>query len=300
MKKITIILLSSLAINAFSQQQVPNGSFENWSGPPNSEPTGWFTLNSITSNYPTYGAVITSDAYDGNYALKLISGRVDATPFGFPKIDTTAMAALGILTPQGPKYGVPFTSKPQKLSFYYKYFPGSTPPGVVDTGHINIKFTNMGADVGEGIFRFYGSPVSSYTYAEILISWFSSATPDTLIIDISSSTTGFSRTIGSESDDFTNQIGSTLYIDKLEFLYPTSINEIHHFHQFSIYPNPTNCTFTIKTEKGGEFELMDITGKIINSYIIKNEQKTLHENLPAGMYFVREEDSGSVQKLFIE
>jgi hypothetical protein len=69
---------------------------------------------------------------------------------------------------------------------------------------------------------------------------------------------------------------------------------------FSIYPNPSHGNFTIQSTKGGVFELMDVTGKVINTYTITNTQQSIHENLPAGMYFVREKESGSIQKLIIE
>jgi hypothetical protein len=69
---------------------------------------------------------------------------------------------------------------------------------------------------------------------------------------------------------------------------------------FSIYPNPNRGSFTIQTEKAGVFELIDVTGKVINTYTLTNTQQTVQENLPAGMYFVREKDSGSVHKLIIE
>jgi hypothetical protein len=69
---------------------------------------------------------------------------------------------------------------------------------------------------------------------------------------------------------------------------------------FSIYPNPNYGNFTIQGTKGGIFDLIDVTGKVINTYTITNTQQTVNENLPAGMYFVREKESGSVQKLIIE
>jgi hypothetical protein len=69
---------------------------------------------------------------------------------------------------------------------------------------------------------------------------------------------------------------------------------------FSIYPNPNHGTFTIQSTKGGVFELIDVTGKVINTYTSINTQQTVNENIPAGMYFVREKESGSVQKLIIE
>jgi hypothetical protein len=68
---------------------------------------------------------------------------------------------------------------------------------------------------------------------------------------------------------------------------------------FSVYPNPNNGTFTIQSEKGGKFELMDINGKVISTYILKKEEKTLLENLPTGVYFIREKRSGAVQKLIV-
>jgi hypothetical protein len=68
---------------------------------------------------------------------------------------------------------------------------------------------------------------------------------------------------------------------------------------FSVYPNPNNGIFTIQSEKGGKFELMDINGRVINTYILKKEEKTLLENLPTGVYFIREKRSGAVQKLIV-
>jgi hypothetical protein len=69
---------------------------------------------------------------------------------------------------------------------------------------------------------------------------------------------------------------------------------------FSIYPNPNRGNFTIQSTKGGVFELMDVTGKVINTYTIAHTQQTVQENLPAGMYFVRERQSGVMQKLVVQ
>jgi hypothetical protein len=69
---------------------------------------------------------------------------------------------------------------------------------------------------------------------------------------------------------------------------------------FSIFPNPNSGTFTIQVSKAGVFELMDVTGKVINTYTITNTQQTIHEYLPAGMYFIREKQSGAVQKLVVQ
>jgi uncharacterized protein (AIM24 family) len=76
-----------------------------------------------------------------------------------------------------------------------------------------------------------------------------------------------------------------------------------HFHsnaQFSISPNPSKGSFTIQSAKGGVFELLDATGKVLRSYTISSTQQTIHQSLPAGMYFVREKQSGAMQKLLVQ
>ncbi len=277
-----------LSLSAFGQQQVPNGSFENWSGD-TLNPDGWFTLNSITQDYPTYGTTRTTDAFDGTYALKLVSGKVDATPLGFPSIDTTAVAAIGNLTQQGPQDGISFTDRPEKVSFYYKYSPGTYPVGIVDTGQVYVKFTRQGSGVGEGIFQFYGNSVTQYTYAEIPINWWSQDEPDSLTIDISSSTTGFSTC---NVCDFANQIGSELIIDKMKFVYPTGINNAKGLNNLTnIYPNPASNKITLDinhlNNSDSKINIYNVTGKLIRvETLSQNQQQIDIGDLSNGIYIV--------------
>ena len=95
--------------------------------------------------------------------------------------------------------------------------------------------------------------------------------------------------------------GADVFVTKLDIGTTTSVqdNIISSLISWSIYPNPNQGQFTIQTEKGGVFELMDITGKVINTYTITNNVQTLNVNLPAGMYFIRERKSGNMRKLVI-
>jgi hypothetical protein len=81
----------------------------------------------------------------------------------------------------------------------------------------------------------------------------------------------------------------------------TSINEItaskSHFY---VFPNPAHDFFTLQTQQGGVFELVDIAGRVLNTYTINNTNETIQTNLPSGMYFIREKESGVTQKLLIE
>jgi hypothetical protein len=69
---------------------------------------------------------------------------------------------------------------------------------------------------------------------------------------------------------------------------------------FSIFPNPNKGSFIIQSTKTGVFDLIDVTGKVINTYTLTKSQQTVHENLPAGMYFMREKASGKAQKIIIQ
>jgi hypothetical protein len=99
----------------------------------------------------------------------------------------------------------------------------------------------------------------------------------------------------------TTKAGNTdLFVTKLDFEITGVETLVNKETIFSIFPNPNQGNFTIQSTKGGVFELMDVTGKVINTYTITNTQQTVNENLPAGMYFVREKESSSFQKLIIE
>ncbi|HPD25002.1 MAG TPA: T9SS type A sorting domain-containing protein [Bacteroidales bacterium] len=306
MKNTFIFMLFLLPIVAFGQQQVPNGSFENWSGDPLA-PDGWLTVNSITPDYPTYGTTRITDSYDGTYAVKLVSGKVDATPMGFPYIDTTAVVSIGVLTSQGPIYGIPFTDRPLKLSFYYKYSPGTYPTGIVDTAQVLVQLRSQNSSIGEGVMKFYGNAVTQYTYAEIPITYWNQATPDTLVIDITSSVTGFSKC---DVCHFANQIGSELIIDKMEFIYTTTgINNAEQIQNFvTIYPNPASDKINLDINNTTLTELATVniystTGKLIKGLTIsQNHQQIDIRNLSNGIYIleVKSNEWTNKQRLIIQ
>jgi alpha-tubulin suppressor-like RCC1 family protein len=80
----------------------------------------------------------------------------------------------------------------------------------------------------------------------------------------------------------------------------TSLEEVKMDDKLFLFPNPAHGFFTLQTQQGGVFELMDITGRVLNTYTINNSTETIQVNLPTGMYFIREKASGVTQKLIIE
>jgi hypothetical protein len=99
---------------------------------------------------------------------------------------------------------------------------------------------------------------------------------------------------------FTDAGGNSAADKLVKYGNTTGIENYSLYNDYSIFPNPNRGSFIIQSTKGGVFDLIDVTGKVINTYTITNTQQTVHENLPVGMYFIREKNSGSVQKLIIE
>jgi len=78
------------------------------------------------------------------------------------------------------------------------------------------------------------------------------------------------------------------------------IEELTNGTSWQIFPNPTPGIFTVISEKGRVFEIMDLTGRVLNVFRIETQRENLNINLPTGMYFIREKASGSIQKLIVE
>jgi hypothetical protein len=78
------------------------------------------------------------------------------------------------------------------------------------------------------------------------------------------------------------------------------IEELTNSTSWQIFPNPTLGIFTIISEKGGIFEIMDLTGRVLNVFTIETQREKVYTNLPTGIYFIREKASGATQKLIVE
>jgi hypothetical protein len=113
--------------------------------------------------------------------------------------------------------------------------------------------------------------------------------------------TDYDVTAGAFQTTYEGGYSGDAFVTKLDMLASAVENYANEeFPLFSVYPNPSYGTFTLQTEQGGVFEILDITGRLLNAYTIKNHTETIHTNLPTGMYFIREKASGATQKLIIE
>jgi hypothetical protein len=101
----------------------------------------------------------------------------------------------------------------------------------------------------------------------------------------------------------TNGGSNDVFVTKLSFM-TTSIQDgnIPDSHDLHLYPNPSNGSVVIEyyAREQGIAEIRDITGKLLQSFVLHQGRNDINLNLPAGMYFLQERNTGIVRKLVIE
>ncbi len=68
---------------------------------------------------------------------------------------------------------------------------------------------------------------------------------------------------------------------------------------FQFYPNPSHGQFMLETEKNLTLELLDITGKSLYQYQVPKGRSSFMVDLPQGLYWIKDVDTGFAQKLII-
>jgi len=69
--------------------------------------------------------------------------------------------------------------------------------------------------------------------------------------------------------------------------------------RWRVYPNPRSGSFTIESSEDGTFELINGHGQVVQVYGVRRGRTELQATLSAGVYYLREQRSGTVQKVVI-
>ncbi len=238
-------------------QAIPGGDMENWHSTTLSSPIDWFTFGNGISQ--------SSDAHSGSYALSLMTTDQGS----FPQISgaTTGQNSYG--------GGQPYTNTSDTLLGFYKYLTTGS-----DTASISVMVSANSSWVGGGFLSL--PPTSVYT--PIFLPFSSFSTPDTMKIDIYSSSYPFDSA----------RIGSELIIDNLQLQSViTGLKDLrnHNSHLFSVYPNPVSDIARISYTG----QIQDIESKVYNSLgelviDLNSENNDIQLNmsqLPKGLYWLK-------------
>jgi hypothetical protein len=217
-KQLVLLAISCLCLSVHAQQQLPNGSFENWSQNedlPYDEPDTWFgtSVNCMGTPFTCSASTLkVTDAHAGSYAAKL----VNLANIGIGG----SMKGQLIYTPDMPGYEV-FTSKPKTFNGFYKFTNAGS-------DEITVSVTLIDADeqpvaYGETILT---ETKSAYTQFNLPIQYFSSSAVTGIYVEIA---------FNEDAD-----AASTFIVDDLSFTYlsspVTAKTPVSAGIQF--YPNP--------------------------------------------------------------
>jgi len=278
MKRVfTILLITAAGGWALAQDSLPNASFEHWlANPLYDELADWNSTNDIIGNFIQCMSQ-TTDAADGNYAVRLESKYFPLAGQAVPGAVTTADIAVDANFHPVFTGGAPFSKMPVAVTGMYQYAPT---PG--DTGAISIVLTHYDAAndttlvVGMGGFFFIDS-TSGYTPFVAPVTNFLPMPPDTMMVLISSSILTIPPT------------GSVLIVDALGFTWPAGTWGPGDEATAVIYPNPASSEAVMALPaqwNGYRLELYDLLGNRFHREIIRSSEVRFSVyNFPDGLYF---------------
>lgn len=267
----TWIILDSISFTGLTSQPAQlNGDFEIWNT------DSLFKLNDWYIQGHPKGIFRTTDAYQGNYALKLktiLDGYQNVARPG--SIGNFKWIYDQMLNDYFPSECKPYTRPYDTLVFAYKYFPSYD-----DTAQINLIFKANNSQwpvewininiTDTGVYTIYEKPFIIVT------------SHDSICIQISSSLW---------YHDSVAYGGSELYIDKLFFKSAPLVSlpdEALNKH-IKLYPNPCTDYLTIEAAqpiKG--ISILTSEGKVLLS---EQTNETKYEctlfHFPSGQYFIR-------------
>ncbi|MCX6199648.1 MAG: T9SS type A sorting domain-containing protein [Bacteroidetes bacterium] len=273
MKQIfTILFFSSLLLTSYSQDY--NLNFEQWDSLTNyTELHNWGTFNQLSAGGGIKaGAVRTTDAVSGNYALKLVTGSV---PIGVAVLGQIYIASAVI------KPGRPFALRPDSVQLFYK---DSVVGG--DSSAMVFIFTRWDIPtdtqklVGRVIKKTYAT-ISEYTYLSLPVEYLDSGMPDSMGIALAA--TGSPLGLGQE--------GNTLWIDSIHFSYtPTVIHAVPTNISIHFFPNPVHNKLLISAEQmlteNLYAEVYDENSRLVKHEIIFSSKTEIDiSKLNAGIYY---------------
>lgn len=301
-KNYLLVLVVALGfMPAMAENEIPNASFETWEtvtlSPPYSmfllspydEPEEWGTLNAFGINVTQ-----SIDAFDGSYSAKLVSAVLDMTSIGMGPVTTSTMMSgdyTSALTTGEPVFGFPYTNRPYAFKFWYKYTPVNS-----DTAQVNVGLEKWNAGIGKsetiGRARLQiTETVSEWTQATIFFEYDSEENPDTCIIDITSSLSPISK--NGERTNVYGQVGSTLYIDKLEFDMTSDIQPIST-ENWRIWSDNTSLSVEMPARSGvTDLYIYSAFGQLVRSETLTQNVKIDISDLAAGVYLVQVFKDGS-------
>ncbi len=288
----TLILLFS-GVNA--QTQLENPGFEDWEAigiGPVPEPVNW---NSLRTALPESLAKVSpavwdssTDAHSGKYSIYLHN----VSTFGIVAPGTiTNERIFADLDPNkgytftevnDPDFNMPLPHRPDSIIGWFKCNPTpgdfGTIKAILHTDSTSAPATDTSNWVAVAYHEFSGDPVTEWTRFSVPFNYYTSDTPDYILIIITS------------GNGVTALDGSEAWFDDLGLIYNdgTDINEITE-NDLKVYVNHKTLTVFIDEKQKATvgLQVLDMTGRpVYSSDIASGIQNQIHLDVPTGVYVV--------------
>ncbi|WP_375418349.1 hypothetical protein, partial [uncultured Hymenobacter sp.] len=230
------------ALTTAHAQAVPNGGYETWAARDGVDsPTGWLTIDDIFAADP-FGQVLfpnptgtftkVTDVHGGTFALRLETKTI-ATLFGPAAVPGAVSLGNKVNSNSDLGGGLPFTSRPAMLQFYYKLSgPQASATGNTALARVELTHTVNGeAETIATAQLTLTTVTSTYVLAQAPLTYTSAAVPDSVHIVFG--------TADPDSDDDAT-VGTVLQIDDISFMgTATATRDAKLAAAISVWPNPS-------------------------------------------------------------
>ncbi|WP_400194212.1 T9SS type A sorting domain-containing protein [Hymenobacter sp. B81] len=263
MKRFVLSLLSLFAFSpGVSAQQLPNGGLENWTSNPlrGNVPQGWLTADDLIGaafgiTVPTATTLRSTDRRSGNFAARLETKTVALLQNAL--VPGGLIIGSKINLGRGQHGGVPFSTRPANMEFYYRLSGVNLDQ---DSAYVNVILTRTVNGVIEPLasgelYLKQAQAASAFTRTTVPLLYGSSAAPDSIRIFF---TSGAGETLNP---------GTAFIIDDVAMTGTATATRDNKSTVLSVYPNPsTGGLFTIDARQEpallkASLTVTDITGR---------------------------------------
>lgn len=269
MKKILLVILLSHSV--YGQENFQNGSFENWSIVANYEtPDHWLNLNWSSSPDAPFPISKTTDAHSGDFAVKCSS-------FYDPwlQMNLSGTLAYGIVDPINGISPVAFTSRPDSLTFWMKYFPqdNSNYFAVLSLTKWNPQTEStdyIGFATSQG-----GTTIANYTRISVPLTYISLLSPDTIVLT-------FQTCLNQNTPNI------ELYIDDIALVYNNIATDVVTLPEFALFPNPVMNELEVTSAQTTAYTIYTVDGKPMSSGLLNTGSNSFDLTwLHSGIYILK-------------
>lgn len=309
MKKAVLFIGALIMAFSINAQQLTNNGFESWTG---NIPQGWNTLGFMGFNLCDVNK--TTDAHSGEFAITVAPAMLPSSlaammgmteAFAIPGVLTNGMIDINVLMElMGDTAafenmlseeiltniltdGMRLNEQPSEITGYYKFEQ-------VENSYDMFGVAGLLYATIEGERRLVGMGFFSNEMKNSSSGYQSFSMPFEYIYEIPADELIVLALVVSDgtATDF-----STLYLDDLNVVYNSGIEEAIFDNKVAVYPNPTSGDFKLNGANGSKVIISDVLGReVLNIEKYDGQSVTLSQK---GVYFLNIEGK-QTQKLIVK